>query len=772
MNNNETPSSSDNMEPASFEDQTIQPSPRTDSHLDQTVAPSNRPNADPSASSVEGFGDYELIDEIARGGMGVVYRGHQKSLNRDVAIKMILAGQFASEDEVNRFYTEAEAAAKLDHPNIVPIFEVGQFEGNHYFSMKLIEGQHLGQRLKALRNDVAKAVDILTKVCDAVSHAHQRGILHRDLKPGNILLDQNDEPYVTDLGLARSVDGDSQLTRTGAVLGTPSYMPPEQASGSTDVTTAADIYSLGAILYEVLTGRPPFKAASPVETMMQVINELPERPSAAGNVDRDLELICLKCLEKEPDHRYPSADALAKDLRCWMNGEPISVRAPSVANVTRFWLKQNFGRAIWTLIIGPLAGMISVLCLWFSTVNNDFASLKRLYERFPSVDTSWIFWGFVETPAWAIVPCMIMFAASIVFIGFATALFVKPKNQGADVAAGFVVGISASLAAFIFGMGSLSVLSVLNRGDIQLTSNLANAPPSQASEILDMAYPELKGMPLEKQVDLLTTKIGMDYLHAVPRGLWYGFWISLSLYLIPCLFETIVAGPITRNEPRLWFAFCKYWERTFPIVILMTIFALIFATRLILGGIGLEPGIPVYLVVIAIVVALILWRLRCHWSLRLIGQLGLLVAFANFFAVDFQHTPHLARTKAEIAKLENRVERFPDNDLYRLHKVGAKTKYVDLLVTMGRFTKAEKISDQAIQLVDRLDGSQQLASGRIRRDRCTVRLQKALLLARSGRHEEAMEFFEKTRDQFAGLPILAQTYVRLNELAAEDSASQ
>jgi eukaryotic-like serine/threonine-protein kinase len=384
--------------PKACDPPTLEPSPHSASDA-PTLAPGEA-LAHSGLGRIRYFGDYELLEEIARGGMGVVFKAKQVSLNRIVALKMILAGQLASALDVARFRAEAEAAANLDHPNILPIFEVGEFQGQQYFSMKLIQSGSLADRMKSLVGAPLESARLVENVARAVHFAHQRGILHRDLKPGNILLALNPQsesrnpkqsqstgatstkgngevsgtgisdpvasefgilisnltPFVTDFGLAKRISGGSNLTQSGAIVGTPSYMAPEQASAEKGLTTAADTYALGAILYECLTGRPPFAAATPLDTILQVISDEPVPPRQLQlKTPRDLETICLKCLEKDPAKRYGTAEELAEELRRFQDGEPVLARPVGSVERGWRWCRRN---AVVAALLGLAAGLL------------------------------------------------------------------------------------------------------------------------------------------------------------------------------------------------------------------------------------------------------------------------------------------------------------------------------------------------------------------------------------------------------------------------------
>ena len=294
------------------------------------------------------FHDYEILEEVGRGGMGVVYRARQRSLDRIVALKMMLRGDMASAADAARFRVEAEAAARLDHPGIAPVYEVGIANGHLYFTMRFVDGTTLADRLRDGPLPSREAARLLLPVVRAIHYAHEKGILHRDLKPQNILIGMDGVPCVTDFGLARRVEAPGSLTQSGAILGTPGYMPPEQAVGKRGhLGPASDVYSLGAVLYHMLTGRPPFQAASPVDTLLSVLEQDPLPPRLLNpRVDTDLEMIALKCLQKPAALRYPSAAALADDLEAYLNGETVSARSSGLRLILSRALRETHQAAV------------------------------------------------------------------------------------------------------------------------------------------------------------------------------------------------------------------------------------------------------------------------------------------------------------------------------------------------------------------------------------------------------------------------------------------
>ncbi len=394
------------------------------------------------------FGDYELLEEIGRGGMGVVYKAHDKKLNRHVALKMILRGIHATAADLGRFDSEAKAAGGLTHPNIVPIYQVGEQDGQAYFCMKYVEGRTLAALMADKPLHPREAAQYMIAIARGVQHAHEKGVLHRDLKPSNILIDENDQPLVTDFGLAKRVEGGQSITGTGAIVGTPSYMAPEQAEGVRNPTTACDVYSLGAILYELLTGRPPFLAASAVETLLLVRSEEPVRPRALNpQIDVDLEFICRKCLEKSPEHRYKSAAKLADDLEAFLQGEPVSARSSS--------LVYFFSRLLRETHHAPVLENWGLLWMWHSLTIFSLCALTSAMYFFWDIKGHW--------------PYMALWSIALVAWG---AIFWNLRRRGGPVtfverqlAHAWAAGVIASIGIFLIeiqlGLAVLTLTPVL-----------------------------------------------------------------------------------------------------------------------------------------------------------------------------------------------------------------------------------------------------------------------------------------------------------------------
>ncbi|MCZ6601702.1 MAG: protein kinase, partial [Planctomycetota bacterium] len=324
----------------------------------------------------EMFGDYRILKKIARGGMGIVYQALQKKLNRVVALKVLMAGDVASEEELKRFHLEASAAANLNHPYIVPIHEVGEIGGRHFFTMDFINGRTLARLIRKGGLPIRESLIIAKKVAEALEYAHSQGIVHRDIKPANIILDQFGNPRITDFGIVKDLLADSKVTKTGEVMGTPAYMSPEQATGEGEIDGRADVYSLGAVLYELLTATPPFKGENSMEVLMKCLKQEPLSPKVLNpSLHRDVETICLKALEKEPDKRYESAGALQKDIQRYLNGEMILARP--IGFWERMWRKIVRNKAISMTAAAAVIAVLAVSGVAITSKVRDESALRE-----------------------------------------------------------------------------------------------------------------------------------------------------------------------------------------------------------------------------------------------------------------------------------------------------------------------------------------------------------------------------------------------------------
>ncbi len=648
------------------------------------------------------FGDYELLDEMARGGMGVVYRAKQISLNRVIALKMILAGTIAGDDEIRRFQREAEAAANLDHPGIVPIYDIGVHNGQHYFSMKLIEGGTLANQSAALKRDHKRGIELVAMVADAVHHAHQRGILHRDLKPANILLDSDGNPLITDFGLARNTGSDLQLTQSGAVVGTPGFMPPEQAAGR-DVTTAADVYSLGAILYQIVCGRPPHQCDSVMQTLMSVISEVPPKPRDLNSeIHPDLELICMKCLAKEPAQRYASAGEFAGELRAFIAGEPLRVRAPTIFELVRLWLSKNFGNVLWIPLIAIVMGALAGFSQWACTFGQDMAFYRQTYAKFPAADRSLlaIDWQTIQFPM------LIVFLLSLASSGWLVASLTRTKNRAADIGAGLAVGLLTGMVAFACGMGSVLVESMMFgvKQDMELLFQIAatdNELDSYAQQRLATRYPTLQSLAAVERTSALTMKISADRNATSLTGTALGTLICLAWFGMLGLAQTWVAGPLLRGQSRLRALF-SYTCFTSALIAGLFVIATEVTTRVISGsGYIIDWPLPIAcglatMLGIASVVA------RWPWPAQLTvtaGWLALVIAFLQTFVTI--PVPRIAGCRTELKIAQSQLADEPQRRDFQLRLARAHHEYAKVFTELNRPESAISEYRAALEAIER-----------------------------------------------------------------------
>lgn len=523
------------------------------------------------------FGDYQLLEEVARGGMGVIYKARHLKLNRMAALKMILSGRFSSEADLQRFYLEAESAATLEHPGIVPFYEIGEVDGQAFFAMKYVEGGSLAACLGEIRKQPRQAVAMLHKVTEAVHYAHQRGILHRDLKPANILIDEGDQPLITDLGLAKNTRGKSDLTNTGAVMGTPSYMPPEQASGKGAVTTAVDVYSLGAILYEMLTGQPPFKGESAMDTVVKVLNESPVPPRQVNDQsDRSLELICMKCMERDPNDRYESALAVANDLDCWLNGKAISVRPPTMMAKISQWTQDNH-RLVY-MMFAIMAGMLLTTPFLLNFLTQQRYS--QVYEFYPHLERPWLF-SLGKLPEWTDYLAVLILAGFGSSTGFLTALFARPRSVWRALGAGCLTAV-VLYGTFLIFLGWMPLMLTSNSSwrvrrlaDVVWPTR-SEFTPDQRRQLADEIFPGLKEIPIPERADAVVALLEGTQLTEAPVTLLM-MTLVVAIVAIPLVLGTALGWALLRRKGSALLAFFRYqviWWLA-PVVLLFIINAMV-----------------------------------------------------------------------------------------------------------------------------------------------------------------------------------------------------
>ncbi|QEL14098.1 serine/threonine-protein kinase [Limnoglobus roseus] len=583
------------MSDTSPPDRTVtQTDPPADVPVDQTMVQSTPPTASTAPFIVSGSptgraagesrsGDtvpgYEILGELGRGGMGVVYKARQVGLNRVVALKMVLAGGYADRREFARFLAEAEAVASIRHPNVVQVYEFNDAFDRPYLTMEYLDGGSLSAAIRRAGKFTPEAAAVMVeKIARGIQAAHDHGIVHRDIKPGNVLFDEAGEPKVTDFGLAKQ-GGRSDLTDTNAVMGTPAYM----AAGQTKfVGPAADVYALGVILYECLTGTVPFSGETAMSVVLQVVKEIPEAVrKRAPDVPRDLELICLKCLEKDPRGRYPTAAALADDLRRYATGEPVSVRPPSLGTMVRFWTRQHFGSAGWTVAGGVLSGAAGGANVFLDMFGRKVPEARAKFERLTGAapdgggdSVSFMFLNVAEGLTSLLVPAILL----------ATAILVRPRSRSADLAAGVLTGLISAVTFFTVSYAWWGTYSVAVRPVVDDMALLAEPDAGALA-----THPALAGLPADKRRAFLAAKIHNDLLMHLPWAIVTGMVLAVTLTVPIAVGLIATAGGLLRTRGLRPIILPLFLEIGVPVVV-FAIHAFLLLNRAL--WYGMKPQYP------------------------------------------------------------------------------------------------------------------------------------------------------------------------------------
>jgi tRNA A-37 threonylcarbamoyl transferase component Bud32 len=541
---------------------------------------------------------YEIEGELGRGGMGVVYKARNRRLNRPCALKMVLAGAHASSEEMTRFVTEAKAVARLDHPGIVQIRHIGDADGLPFLELEYVAGGGLERELDGTPWPAERAARLSKQVALAIAEAHREGIVHRDLKPANILLSADGTPKVGDFGLAKMLDSESALTRTESVMGSPSYMAPEQAQGRAKTASrAVDVYAAGAILYELLTGRPPFRGTTALETLEHVKTTDPVPPSQlVPGLARDAETICLKCLEKEPGKRYASALDLAADLERYLAGEPIVARPPSAFQMARHWVRKNLRAALWVVAVGMVWGALFGYTMYFRFLQRPLTeAVEASYGRLHATPPDWLAVLAKRNEAinYALVIAGLLAGTTA---GLAIVLLARPRSTGADLTHGLAVGLVAAQVSLMCGgawaFAGTEVYKALLRREYVLAFKDDLLQRQREALLADVwvipelgglsrevyepdwqerRYPDLKGMSRDDQRRILYDKMVCDAIIAVQRGLMYFTPLYFIIMIAMPGLEAVVAGSLWRRYRRPWPLTIAYVERIVPLALTLAL---------------------------------------------------------------------------------------------------------------------------------------------------------------------------------------------------------